>query len=125
MIALAGYLVVVAAVFAAFASARNWASTTLTSPEATQEWRDWAAEEASRAESPDQPVRRRTPKSPEPPALVLLRDYYATIVGASLLIATFVYAFMAWMLWGVATGSAAPSYTLTDDPPPKPTSHGA
>jgi hypothetical protein len=124
IIVLIGYLAVVVGVLLGFQSARDWAHTALSNPQATEEWQDWTSDEATRAASPDQPVRRRTPKSAEPPALVLLRDYFVAVVGASLVIATFAYALMAWMIWGVATHSSSAGYTLTDDLPPTRTTHG-
>jgi hypothetical protein len=63
----------------------------LSTPEARAEWDEWR--QASEEQSQSGPVRRARSESPEPPTLVLLRDYFgimltAAIVFSSLLFAT-------------------------------------
>ena len=53
----------------------------LDTPESQAAWDAWRAE-ARRQAAGDGPVRRREPKSAEPPLLVLLRDYWAVCTAA-------------------------------------------
>ena len=60
------------------------------SGEAQSEWDTWRAEAKKMAEDPIT-VKRRIPKSGEPPALVLMRDYFAICLGGSLLLSTVLF----------------------------------
>ena len=54
----------------------------LSTPAAQEEWDAWrkTAEEQSQSG----PVRRAKTRSPEPPTLVLLRDYFRTMLAAAI-----------------------------------------
>ena len=79
--------------------ARQRVIDSLGSPEALAQWRAFA-EETRKEPAPGQAVARRPVKSDEPPALVLMRDYFTAIAGTSLLIGSFVYAFLAFLVLG-------------------------
>ncbi|MGE0609150.1 MAG: hypothetical protein AB7O62_18800 [Pirellulales bacterium] len=73
----------------------------LDSPEARQAWLKWKQDEAEHASSPSEPVRRKIPKSDEPPALLLLRDRFATLLAGALVTWSFFYGFTALIVHGM------------------------
>ncbi len=84
---LAAMVLIVALVF----HVRTRVMQSLGTPEARAEWDEWRRAAAEQSQSG--PVRRAKAQSPEPPTLVLLRDYFgimltAAIVFSSLLFAT-------------------------------------
>lgn len=58
----------------------------LSTPEAKADWEKWRADTTKPG-----PVARREPKSTEPPALVLLRDYYGICLGAALFFSSLLF----------------------------------
>ena len=98
---LAGYLASMAAIFAGLRQAHERIMAESGSPEALAAWRDWA-EETRKAATPDEPVERRPVKSDEPPLLILMRDHFTPIVATSLVIGTFLFAFLGFLVMGIA-----------------------
>ena len=89
--ALAAYLLAMGLVVWGVFHARTWALENLSTESAQADWDQWRreADEQSRTG----PVRRAKADSPEPPMLVLLRDYFGimmtgALVFSSLLLAT-------------------------------------
>lgn len=70
------------------------------SPQYQAAWDEWVAA-AKQQDGVSSPVKRRPPKSPEPPALVLLRDHYWTCTGGVLLLSTALAVAFIFMLRGV------------------------
>lgn len=99
MIALA-WLATMALVFWLLTIARQHVIARLSGPEAQAHWQRWQQAEAARQVDPLSPVRRRAPKSPEPPALVMMRDSFAAIVVAMLVVVTVCFAFAVLTLRG-------------------------
>jgi hypothetical protein len=93
------YLVVISAVVAGLVLARRRVLATLDTPEARREWQAWKAKTAEQQDSAE-PVRRRPVKTDEPPALTLLRDRFAAIVATTVLICSFLFAFLAFVIRG-------------------------
>lgn len=79
-------------------------ATRLDSPERVAEWQEWRAQAArqSKDDSPG-PVRRREPKSKQPPTVVLLRDYFPMCVAAVFTFGTLLYAVTILLLRGMFT----------------------
>lgn len=73
----------------------------LSRPEAMAEWRTWRAETERQREASD-PVERRAATGDEPPSLVLLRDHFAAIVVTSVLMGSFLFAFLAFVARGIS-----------------------
>jgi hypothetical protein len=84
----------------ALANARDDAIEILSTPEERAHWQKWKAEAAREGG----PVARRPPKSDEPPTLVLLRDYFMVMVGASLVFYTFLFALAVFLGRGMMRG---------------------
>jgi hypothetical protein len=73
---------------------------------AQQDW-DAFVQEARKQAAGEGPVARRVPRSAEPPALVLMRDYYATCLVATLLFGSLLFGVLMMLVRGVFTKSAA------------------
>jgi hypothetical protein len=58
--------------------------------EAQAEWNTWREDATKMAEQPSV-VKRRAPKSAQPPALVLMRDYFAVCLGGALVLSTVLF----------------------------------
>ena len=97
---LVAWLVVMAAIVASLWLLRRRTVERLNQPESIAQWRHWRAETERQSQSPG-PVQRRTAKSDEPPALVLLRDHFGAIVATSILMGTFLFAFLAFVGRGI------------------------
>lgn len=95
----AAYLVTMAAVVGSLCYLRHRVLTDLTRPEALAQWQAWKA--ATERHDPGAPVQRRPVSSREPPALVLLRDYFAGILVTSLLVTSFLFLFLMLIARGV------------------------
>jgi len=98
-----GYVVLLAAVVWWLFSARDWARAELTKPESTTAWETWRADVRADQGRPA-PVQRRVPKSAEPPALVLTRDYFGVILGGALFFSSLLYWVIAWLVMGIVKG---------------------
>ena len=78
----------------------------LSTPTAQAEWDQWRAETAKPG-----PVARRVPKSDEPPALVLLRDYFGICLSAAIFFCSLLYAVLMLLI----RGAFAQSTTATPE----------
>lgn len=96
---LLAYLAVMTALVVALVVARRRTMAALTTPEARQQWRAWKDQTVLQKNSGG-PVERRPVVSDEPPALILLRDRFPTIVASSVLICSFLFAFLAFVAQG-------------------------
>jgi hypothetical protein len=100
-----GYVLLLAAVLWALLAAREWALTVAASPQSLREWQAWRQDvEQQRTERV--PVQRRVPKSIEPPALVLMRDYFAVCLVGAIVFSSLLYWVVAWFIHGIS--AAAP-----------------
>lgn len=81
-------------------------------PTALDEWNAWR-NDVERQQTNPGPVARRVPKSVEPPALVLMRDYF----GVSLVGATFFTSILYWIVVWFVTGALQSDYRINEQPP--------
>ena len=98
---LVAYLLVVTAIVGGLLYARRWVLAELDRPEARAQWEQWRADEIRRHEDQSGPVRRHPPVSREPPALVMLRDYFVASAVACLAIGSFLFGFFMLVLRGI------------------------
>lgn len=104
LLLLMAYVVTMTALIAALLAARRSALATLDTPEAREHWRAWKAE-VERQKKSRGPVERRSVRSDEPPAVILLRDRFPVILATTVLIGSFLFGFLAFVTWGaVRTG---------------------
>ncbi len=94
-----GWLITLLLVTLGLQTARRWALAELGTASAKADWQQFKQAVAEEG--------RRTPKSDEPPTLILLRDRFAGVLGSTLVLATSLYAFLALVLVGMWRGAAA------------------
>jgi hypothetical protein len=66
------------------------------------DWQAWREDVQQQQVHPG-PVQRRVPKSSEPPALVLMRDYFAVSLVGAMLFSTALYWVIAWFVTGIVS----------------------
>ena len=77
----------------------------VSSPQARAEWDAFRAE--MRRQSGDAgPVKRKVPKSAEPPELIWLRDYTPLAIGVWLLLSGCLSGAGVWFVWGASASTA-------------------
>lgn len=69
------------------------------------QWDEWRKEAAEQSAGKG-PVKRRVPKSAEPPMLVLLRDYYGMCIAAFVLFGSVLYATFVYFVRGIFSSPA-------------------
>ena len=74
----AGYVALVAAIVTSMFWERHQVLTELSTPQSIADWKSWQ-EDVRHQQTDPGPVARRVPKSDEPPALVLMRDYFRCV----------------------------------------------
>ena len=100
---LLAYLAVMALVIGGLIYGRQRALAIYGSEEAQAEW-DARREDAKKLASDTGPVKRRVPKSAEPPALVLMRDHFIVCLAGSLLLTSVLFGtFMVLIRGALAT----------------------
>src|SRR5437870_12127473 len=87
---LVGYVALVGLVVIAMIRTRHSTLAQLSSPRSISEWQAWRNDERDN-QSKQGPVERRVPKSDEPPALVLMRDYFRVLMVGALLFSSLLY----------------------------------
>ena len=94
------YLVVMAALIGSLFVMRQNLLRNLGTAQAREEWQQWRSDVERQQQEP-QAVARRVPKSEEPPALVLMRDYFVTcLIGAALFVSL-----LYWAIAGLTIGA--------------------
>lgn len=68
-------------------------------PQAQAEWEAWR-QAAREMAGPSGPVRRRPPASPQPPALVLMRDHFGVCLAGALLLASVLFGTLLYLAQG-------------------------
>lgn len=111
-----GYLALLAGVSYGLFWGKNWATREFGTSELKADWERWRQDVASQEDS-QQPVKRRVPKSVEPPALVLMRDYFGICFVGSILLSSVLYGAFVFMLRG-ALLSPGPNIAGKDEGPP-------
>jgi hypothetical protein len=106
---LLAYLTVMAAISAGLAYGRRQALATYGTPQAKIEWEDWKSDATNMAQGSG-PVSRRAPQSLEPPALVLMRDYFAACLVLAIVLSTVLFGtFMFFLRGALQSRSLTPS----------------
>ena len=88
---LAVYLAFESGVMLVLWQTRQWVFEEYSTEAAQTDWNEWV-DEAKRQANGDGPIRRRVPKSAQPPALVLMRDYYPTCLAGAWLFTSLLFA---------------------------------
>ena len=97
-----------AALAVAVAGAMFWVRqrvvTQSATPESIADWQSWRDDVSRQQENPG-PVQRRVPKSDEPPALVLMRDYFGVSLVGAVFFTSLLYAVGSWFVAGALSSS--------------------
>jgi hypothetical protein len=103
---LAAYAVVLAFVVGSVSYMRNVAIAVYGTPQAQTEWDTWR-EDVKELEKLPYPVKRRTPKSVEPPALVLMRDYFGICLAIAVVLSSVLFGTFMLLARGAANSGPA------------------
>jgi hypothetical protein len=95
-----GYVVLVCVVVGTMLWLRQSAVPDWSSPKSVSDWQAWQ-QDVREQQAKHGPVERRVPKSDEPPALVLMRDFFAVMMVGALLFSSLLYWIMAWFVTGI------------------------
>jgi hypothetical protein len=74
-------------------------------PESIADWQAWREDVIKGQKSPG-PVERHVPKSLEPPARVLMRDYFSVSMVGAVFFTSILYWIAAWLITGALRTSA-------------------
>jgi hypothetical protein len=107
LVILAVYLLMVFAIVYGMWAARRMALATFNSPAAARQWQVWRDQSSEEAD-PQGPVQRRPSRSPEPPALILMRDYFGVCLVFAVAISSLLYGALALMIVGAVARPERP-----------------
>jgi hypothetical protein len=106
-----GWLIAYALLMAAIVGSMFWVRHTVftqySTDEAIADWQAWRGDVASQQTNPG-PVKRDIPKSEVPPALVLMRDYFAVSLTGAVFFTSLLYWIMAWFVTGAIKNTQQP-----------------
>lgn len=102
---LVGYVVLVAAIVGSMVWERHAVLTDLSTPDSLADWEAWRQDVRQQQANPG-PVKRRVPKSDEPPALILMRDYFVVSLAGAIFFTSMLYWIMAWLVTGAVRGTS-------------------
>ncbi|MCU0876389.1 MAG: hypothetical protein MUF06_01170 [Pirellulaceae bacterium] len=116
---LLAYCAVMATIVGVMVSVRSTAMQSYGTRDAQVEWDAWRADAREMSEGQG-PVKRRPPKSAEPPALVLMRDHFGVCLALALVLSSLLYGTAMFFLRGIVSsgGKFGPS-TRPGSPGPK------
>jgi hypothetical protein len=115
LVCLALWIALVAAVVGGLFYARSRVMAAYGTDQAQAEWETWREDAKSQAEGKG-PVKRRVPKSAEPPALVLMRDYFAVCVVIAVALSSILLGTLIFLV----RGALSTPTTFVDRSPPEP-----
>jgi UPF0716 family protein affecting phage T7 exclusion len=102
---LAAYLAVIALVIAGVSYMRIVAFAVYGTAQAQTEWDTWR-EDVKELEKQPYPVKRRMPKSAEPPALVLMRDYFGVCLTIAIVLSSILFGTFMVLVRGAMNGNS-------------------
>ena len=94
-----GYVVLAGAVVGGMIWVRHTVLTDYSTPESIADWRAWQEDVRQQQTNPGT-VQRRVPKSDEPPALVLMRDFFVVSFAGAVFFTSLLYWIVAWFVTG-------------------------
>jgi hypothetical protein len=97
---IAGYAALIAAVVGSMLWARQSVLAGLATPESISDWQTWRSDVKQKQTDTGQ-AERRVPKSDQPPALVLMRDYFGVLMTGAILFMSLLYWVIAWFVTGI------------------------
>lgn len=100
------YALLMAAIVWSLVSARRWALAELATAKSVGDWQAWR-NDVRQSQGLPGPVERRVPKSIEPPALVLMRDYFGVSLAGAVLFGTVLFWVVVWFVTGAVRSTRA------------------
>ena len=113
---LLAYITVMALLSGGMAYGRWQAMRTYGTEEAQADWTTWRITTAVEEAYGTGPVKRKMPKSAEPPALVLMRDHFASCLALSLVLTSVLFGTFMVLI----RGAMSPAAQFVDRSPPEP-----
>lgn len=105
---LAVYLAMLAGVVSGMLYLRAEAKAVYGTAEAQAEWDAWREDATKMAEQPSV-VKRRAPKSAQPPALVLMRDHFTVCMSLAIVLSTVLFGTFMMLVRGAMRENKSPS----------------
>lgn len=102
------YVVLIGVVVWSLYGARRWALAEMATPKSSGDWLTWRSDVEQQQQHAG-PVWRRVPESVEPPAIVLMRDYFGVCMTGALLFTTVLYGVIAWFVMGALSTISPPA----------------
>jgi hypothetical protein len=99
---IAGYAALIAAVAGSMLWARQSVLSGLATPESISDWQSWRSDVKQKQADSGQ-AERRIPKSDQPPALILMREYFSVLMTGAILFMSLLYWITAWFITGIVT----------------------
>ena len=99
---LLAYVVLIGLVIGGLLYGRQQALAVYGSDQAQIDWDQWRGDAKKMAQQTG-PVKRREPKSAEPPALVLMRDHFAACLGLAVVLSSVLFGTFMFFLRGAMT----------------------
>lgn len=97
---IAGYIALISIVAGAMFWLRQSSIPEWSSSKSISDWQQWRSDVASQ-KGKTASVKRDVPKSEEPPALVLMRDFFRVMLAGAILFSSLLYWILAWFLTGI------------------------
>ena len=82
------YFAMIAAIVTGFGRGRKFAVERYGSDTAQENWDSWRSDVKEMDQEKNSPTERRVPKSPRPPMLVLMEDYYLSCMVFSIVLSS-------------------------------------
>ena len=101
---LLAYFAMIALVIGGANYMRSVATAVYGTTQAQTEWDEWR-EDVKELEKQPYPVKRRVPKSVEPPALVLMRDYFGVCLAVAVVLSSVLFGTFMVMARGAMANS--------------------
>jgi hypothetical protein len=98
-----GYVALVGVLVGGMFALQQSVMTQYSTPESIADWQTWRADVEQQGGSGS--VQRRTPKSTEPPALVLMRDYFGVSLAGAVFFPSILYWVVAWFVAGAMSSN--------------------
>jgi len=117
---LAAYALVLALVVGGLFYGRSAALRVYGTDAAASQWQAWRSDVEAAQKSPHPAVRRRVPKSTEPPALSLMRDHFPVVLAGSVVLSSVLFATLAFLMTGALATPHMHMAAKGDRPAPKP-----
>jgi hypothetical protein len=99
-----GYVALVGVLVGGMFALKQSVTTQYSTPESIADWQSWRAD-VEQQQGGSGPVQRRPPKSTEPPALVLMRDYFVVSLAGAVFFPSILYWVVAWFVAGAMSSS--------------------